>query len=57
VSDAGGWTRAIVAPGGRRASAATSAAGKVHAVNLENLSVVGSVETGRGPGGLGWAGK
>lgn len=57
MSDAGGWTRAIVAPGGRRASAATSAAGKVHAVNLENLSVVGSVETGRGPGGLGWAGK
>jgi DNA-binding beta-propeller fold protein YncE len=47
----------LIAPDGRRAYVATSATGKVHAVNLEDLSVAGSVETGKGPDGLGWAGK
>ena len=47
----------LIEPTGRRAYVATIATGKVHAVNLEDLTVAGSVETGKGPDGLGWAGK
>lgn len=47
----------LVEPTGRRAYVATIATGKVHAVNLEDLTVAGSVETGKGPDGLGWAGR
>lgn len=47
----------LVEPGGKRAYVATIATGRVHAVNLEDLTVAGSVETGKGPDGLGWAGR
>jgi YVTN family beta-propeller protein len=47
----------LVAPDGRRAFVATMASGKVFQINLENMTVAGSVETGKGPDGLGWVGK
>ncbi|MGH9902324.1 MAG: YncE family protein, partial [Pyrinomonadaceae bacterium] len=47
----------LVTPDGRRAFVATMQSGKVVAVNLDDLTVAGSVETGKGPDGLGWAGK
>jgi len=45
----------LVQPDGRRAFVALSQANKVVAINLENLSIEGSVETGRDPDGLAWA--
>jgi YVTN family beta-propeller protein len=45
----------IVSPDSRRAYVASMAAGKVTAVNLEDMTVAGSVETGKAPDGLGWA--
>jgi YVTN family beta-propeller protein len=45
----------LVQPDGRRAFVALSQANKVVAINLETLSVEGSVETGRDPDGLAWA--
>ncbi|HEU4594805.1 MAG TPA: YncE family protein [Pyrinomonadaceae bacterium] len=47
----------IVAPDSRRAFVATMASGKVFQINLESMTVAGSVETGKGPDGLGWVGK
>jgi YVTN family beta-propeller protein len=47
----------IITPDGRRAYVAAAQAGKVFAVNLADLTVGASVETGQGPDGLGWVGK
>ncbi|HEV3470536.1 MAG TPA: cytochrome D1 domain-containing protein [Pyrinomonadaceae bacterium] len=52
----------LIAPDGRRAYVAVTTVGrpdpgKVVRVDLEKLEAAGSVETGRGPDGLGWAGK
>jgi YVTN family beta-propeller protein len=47
----------LVTPDSRRAFVATMASGKVFQINLENMTVAGSVETGKGPDGLGWVGK
>ncbi|HEX6622540.1 MAG TPA: cytochrome D1 domain-containing protein [Pyrinomonadaceae bacterium] len=54
----------LVAPDSRSAFVALTvvvggqpAAGKVARINLESMEVAGSVETGQGPDGLGWAGK
>jgi YVTN family beta-propeller protein len=47
----------LAAPDSRRAFVATMASGKVFQINLENMTVAGSVETGKGPDGLGWVGK
>jgi YVTN family beta-propeller protein len=44
-----------VAPDGKRAYIARAQAGTVEALDLEKLEVVGSVETGKGPDGLGYA--
>jgi YVTN family beta-propeller protein len=41
----------------RRAYVASMAAGKVTAVNLEDMTVAGSVETGQAPDGLAWVGE
>jgi YVTN family beta-propeller protein len=45
----------LVQPDGKRAFVASSQANKVVVINLENLSIEGSVETGRDPDGLAWA--
>jgi YVTN family beta-propeller protein len=45
----------VVSPDSRRAYVASMASGKVTAVNLEDMTVLGSVETGKAPDGLGWA--
>jgi YVTN family beta-propeller protein len=45
----------LVTPDGKRAFVATMQAGRVVAVNLEDLSVAGHIEPGKGPDGLGWA--
>ena len=47
----------VVAPDSRRAFVASMATGKVTAVNLQDMTVAGSVETGKSPDGLGWAGS
>jgi YVTN family beta-propeller protein len=52
----------LIAPDGRRAYVAVTTVGKpdpgkVVRVDLDKMEVAGSVETGRGPDGLGWAGK
>jgi YVTN family beta-propeller protein len=52
----------LVAPGGRAAYVAVTTVGrpdpgKVVRVDLDKLEVAGSVETGQGPDGLGWAVK
>lgn len=52
----------LVAPGGRHAYVAVTTVGKsdpgkVVRIDLDRLEVAGSVETGQGPDGLGWAGK
>lgn len=47
----------VVEPAGRRAYVASMATGKVHAVNLEDLTVAGVAESGKGPDGLGWVGS
>lgn len=54
----------LVAPDSRRAFVALTvvadgkpAAGKVVQINLESMEAAGSVETGQGPDGLGWAGQ
>lgn len=47
----------LIAPDGKRAYAATAQANKIVALDLSDLTVAGSVETGEGPDGLGWAGK
>lgn len=46
-----------LAPDSRRAFVAAMASGKVFQINLENMTVAGSVETGEGPDGPGWVGK
>jgi YVTN family beta-propeller protein len=45
----------LVQPDGKRAFVASGQANKVVVINLENLSIEGSVETGRDPDGLAWA--
>ncbi len=45
----------LVTPDGKRAFVATMQTGSVVAVNLEDLSVAGQIEPGKGPDGLGWA--
>ncbi len=47
----------VVSPDSRRAYVASMATGKVTAVNLVEMTVAGSVETGQAPDGLGWAGS
>jgi len=47
----------VVSSDSRRAFVASMATGKVTAVNLEDMTVAGSVETGQAPDGLGWAGS
>jgi YVTN family beta-propeller protein len=47
----------VVASDSRRAYVASMAAGKVTAINLENMTVAGSVETGQAPDGLAWVGE
>ncbi|QJR11967.1 Hydrazine synthase subunit beta [Usitatibacter rugosus] len=44
-----------MAPDGKRAYVSRAQAGKVDAIDLEKLEVVGSVETGKGPDGLAYA--
>jgi DNA-binding beta-propeller fold protein YncE len=44
-----------MAPDGKRAFIARTQAGRVDALDLETLEVVGSVETGNGPDGLAYA--
>jgi YVTN family beta-propeller protein len=47
----------VVASDSRSAYVASMAAGKVTAINLENMTVAGSVETGQAPDGLAWVGE
>lgn len=54
----------LIAPDGRRAFVALTAvadgkpaAGRVVQINLDTMETAGSVQTGQGPDGLGWAGK
>jgi len=47
----------LIPPDGRRAFVAQSAAGKVAVVNLETLAVDTSIEPGKGPDGMAWAGR
>jgi YVTN family beta-propeller protein len=54
----------LVAPDSRNAFVALTvvadgkpAAGKVARINLDSMELAGTVETGQGPDGLGWAGK
>jgi YVTN family beta-propeller protein len=52
----------LITPDGRRAYVAVTTVGKpdpgkVVRVDLDKMEVAGSVETGQGPDGLGWAGK
>jgi len=45
----------LISPDGSRAYVAAAQTGRVVAVNLSDLTVGQSVETGKGPDGLGWA--
>jgi YVTN family beta-propeller protein len=45
----------LVEPSGRRAFVASTQANKVTVINLEDLTVNGTIEPGRGPDGLAWA--
>lgn len=47
----------LITPDGSRAFVASTAANKVLVIDLKTLTVVGSVEPGREPDGLAWAGK
>ncbi|MBV9923875.1 MAG: beta-propeller fold lactonase family protein [Acidobacteria bacterium] len=46
----------VVSPDSRRAYVASMATGKVTAVNLVEMTLAGSVQTGQQPDGLAWAG-
>ena len=45
----------LMQPDGRRAFVASTQANKVSIISLEDFSVTGSIEPGRGPDGLAWA--
>ena len=45
----------LVEPSGRRAYVASTQTKKVSVINLEDLSVTHTIESGRGPDGLAWA--
>ncbi|HEX8138256.1 MAG TPA: beta-propeller fold lactonase family protein [Pyrinomonadaceae bacterium] len=47
----------VVAPDGRRAFIATMQSNKIVEINLDNLTLARSVETGAGPDGMAWAEK
>ncbi|HJQ30552.1 MAG TPA: cytochrome D1 domain-containing protein [Pyrinomonadaceae bacterium] len=47
----------VVSSDSRRAFVASMATGKVTAVNLENMTLAGSVQTGQQPDGLAWVGE
>lgn len=47
----------VVSPDSRRAFVATSQANSVRVINLEDMSLAGSVETGRTPDGMIWVGR
>lgn len=47
----------LVTPDGRSAFVAAMQAGKVIAINLDTLSVAGTIDPGQGPDGLAWAGR
>lgn len=51
----GGPAGIVMQPDGRRAFVASSQSNKVSAINLDDLTVSGSVESGQGPDGLAWA--
>ena len=45
----------LVEPSGRRAYVASTQTNKVSVINLGDLSVTHTIESGRGPDGLAWA--
>jgi len=45
----------LMQPDGRRAFVASTQANKVSVINLEDFSVTGTIEPGRGPDGMAWA--
>ena len=45
----------LMQPDGRRAFVASTQANKVFVINLEDLTVSGTIDPGRGPDGLAWA--
>ena len=45
----------LIAPDGRRAFVASSQSNRVSVINLDDYSITGTVEPGRGPDGLAWA--
>ena len=45
----------LVQPDGRRAFVASTQANKVSVINLENFTIAGTIEPGRGPDGMAWA--
>ncbi|HXG65274.1 MAG TPA: beta-propeller fold lactonase family protein [Blastocatellia bacterium] len=47
----------LITPDGRRAFVAATQANKVSVINLEDLTLTGSIEPGREPDGMAWAGK
>ena len=47
----------LITPDGRRAFVASTGANKVLVLDLQTLTVVGTIEPGREPDGMAWAGK
>ncbi|HEV2912309.1 MAG TPA: YncE family protein [Pyrinomonadaceae bacterium] len=47
----------VIAPDGRRAFVATMQANRVVEINLDDLTLARTVETGVGPDGMAWAGQ
>lgn len=45
----------LIQPDGRRAFVASTQANKVSVINLEDFTVTGTIEPGRGPDGMAWA--
>ncbi len=55
VATAAGPSGILIAPGGKRAFVACAGAGVVQVLDLETLSITGSISTGNQPDGMAWA--
>lgn len=55
IAVAGGPAGIMIQPDGRRAFVASTQANKVVVISLQDFTVAGTIESGRGPDGMAWA--